>query len=203
MWRLTFDHGEEELEEIGACVERRPVARVSAMLRPAKIIADNREFLCVVRNVSESGLNVRLFHELRAFENLTIEFDTGDRRNIRRVWQSEEQMGCVFLSPLDVPSFIEAKAGPHPRRQPRLQVDLEAVLFSRDLKASITVRDISQRGASIDTTHWLMIDELVRIESPVLPTLYAKVRWRRPPRYGVIFEETFSMADLAKLCFQI
>lgn len=203
MSRLTFDHGEDELEETGAQAERRPATRVSAMLRPAKIVADNREFLCVVRNVSASGLNVRLFHELPESKNLSIEFDNGDRRAIRRVWQLAEQMGCAFLTPIDVPSFVAASSGPHPRRQPRLQVDLEAVLYSRGLKISVTVRDVSQRGASIDTTHWLMIDELVRIESQVLPTLYAKVRWRRPPRYGVVFEETFGMADLAKLCSQI
>lgn len=203
MSRLTFDHGEDGLEETGAQVDRRPATRVSAMLRPAKIVADSREFLCVVRNVSESGLNVRLFHELPEFKNLSVEFDNGDRRAIRRVWQSGEQMGCAFLTPIDVPSFVAASSGPHPRRQPRLQVDLEAALYSRGLKISVTVRDVSQRGASIDTTHWLMIDELVRIESPVLPTLYAKVRWRQPPRYGMVFEETFGMADLAKLCSQI
>jgi hypothetical protein len=48
-----------------------------------------------------------------------------------------------------------------------------------------------------------MIDELVRIESAVLPTIHAKIRWRRPPRYGVVFEQTFRLEELALACAQI
>jgi len=91
----------------------------------------------------------------------------------------------------------------HPRRQPRLQVEHDAVLYAGDREMPIVLRDISQRGAAIDTPNWLLIDELVRIQSPILPTVYAKIRWRRPPLYGLVFEQIFGMAELAKLCARI
>ena len=93
--------------------------------------------------------------------------------------------------------------GPYPRRQPRLQVAVDAVLCAGGLRTPITMRDLSQRGAAIDCPGWLMIDELVRIESAVLPTIHAKIRWRRPPRYGVVFEQTFRLEELALACAQI
>jgi len=86
------------------------------------------------------------------------------------------------------------------RRPPRLNVAVEAVLSTSGLRTPIVVRDISQRGASIECSGWLMIDELVRLECDFLPTLHAKVRWRRPPRYGLVFEQTFRLDELAEAC---
>jgi len=204
MSKLVFDFGEGEPPMVGGSpAERREGARSSTLLRPAKLVVDDREFLCVVRNVSEGGLNLQLFHALPEFEFLSIEFDNGEKRAIRRVWQSGEQIGCAFLYPLEDRSVVTAQAGERPRRQPRLQVEHEAMLFAGDISAPIVLRDISQKGASIDAPHWLMIDELVRIESATLPPIYAKVRWRRPPRYGLVFEQVFGMAELAKLCSEI
>ena len=173
------------------------------MLRPAKLIGDQREYLCVVRNISKGGLSVQLFHPLPEHEYLSIEFGNGDRHAIRQVWQTGELMGCAFLTPLDNPTLVAADEGMHPRRQPRLQVEHDAVLYAGDREMPIVLRDISQRGAAIDTPNWLLIDELVRIQSPILPTIYAKIRWRRPPRYGLVFEQIFGMAELAKLCARI
>lgn len=180
--------------------ERRASARVTVMIRPAKLIVDNREYLCVVRDVSEGGLKLRLFHALPRHDHLTIEFESGERQGIRLVWHSDDLIGCHFIDDVDLPRLIAAHQGPYPRRQPRLQVAVEAVLCTGGLRTPIIMRDISQRGASIDCPGWLMIDELVRIESKVLPTIHAKIRWRRPPRYGVVFEQTFRLEELAVAC---
>lgn len=204
MSKLIFDCGEAESpDEDVQPAERRLVARRSTMLRPAKLVVDDREFLCVVRNVSQQGVNVLLFHELPKFELLAIEFDNGDQHAIRRIWQTGSQMGCVFLFPIEDLTVVMTQADARPRRQPRLHLEHEAVLHVDDIRTTIILRDISQRGAAIDAPHWLKIDQLVRIESAFLPTIYAKVRWRRPPRYGLIFEQLFGLAELAKLCSEI
>lgn len=189
--------------EASATGERRAASRVTVMIRPAKLIADNREFLCVVRDVSEGGLKLRLFHAMPPHQHLTIEFENGERHAIRLVWQNGELAGCHFVGEVDLPRLIAAHHGPYPRRQPRLQVEVAAMLCTGGLRTPITMRDISQRGAAIDCPGWLMIDELVRIESEVLPTIHAKIRWRRPPRYGVIFEQTFRLEELALACARL
>jgi len=183
--------------------ERRATSRVTVMIRPAKLIADSREFLCVVRDVSEGGLKLRLFHALPRHSLLTIEFENGERHAIRLVWQTGELAGCLFVGEVDLPRLIAAHQGPYPRRQPRLQIEVPAMLCTGGLRTPITMRDISQRGAAIDCPGWLMIDELVRIESEVLPTMHAKIRWRRPPRYGVVFEQTFRLEELALACARL
>ena len=189
--------------DTAAADDRRAGPRVTVMIRPAKLIADNREFLCVVRDVSEGGLKLRLFHALPQHRHLTIEFENGERHAIQLIWQDGELAGCGFVGEVDLPRLIAAHQGPYPRRQPRLQVAVDAVLCTGGLRTPITMRDISQRGAAIDCPGWLMIDELVRIESSVLPTIHAKVRWRRPPRYGVVFEQTFRLEELALACARI
>lgn len=180
--------------------ERRASQRVTLLIRPAKLIADDREFLCVVRDLSDGGIKVRLFAPVPDHQRLVIEFDTGERQRIKIVWQAGELAGFAFVDPVDVDRLIASHQGTFPRRQPRLNVAFEAVLCTAGLRTPVVVRDISQRGASVECNGWLMIDELVRLESEVLPTLHAKVRWRRPPRYGLIFEQTFQLPDLARAC---
>jgi hypothetical protein len=170
------------------------------MIRPAKLIADSREFICVVRDISEQGIKLRLFHELPAHQHLTIEFENGDRHAIALVWQGDDMAGCRFVGAIDLQRVIAVQSDAYPRRQPRVQVAVEAVLCAGGLRTPVVLRDLSQRGAAIDCPGWLMIDELVRIESSALPTLHAKVRWRRPPRYGLVFEQTFRLEDLALAC---
>jgi len=191
---LPPDHIEADCPVEG---ERRTAPRVTVLIRPAKLIADGREFLCVLRDVSNGGVKLRLFHQVPAHENLLIEFDTGERHRLRFIWRTGDLAGFVFVDDVDVARLIAVHQGDYPRRQPRLHVEIEATLCTSGLRVPIMVRDISQRGASIDCSGWLLIDELVRIESAVLPTVHAKVRWRRPPRYGVIFEQTFRLDELA------
>jgi len=183
--------------------ERRAAPRLTVLIRPAKLIADGREFLCVVRDLSDGGLKVRLFATLPACRELVIEFDNGERHRIRLVWQEADLAGFLFVDEVDIDRLIAAQQGNYPRRQPRLNIELEAVLCTAGLRVPVIVRDISQRGASIECTGWLMIDELVRLESKVLPTIHAKVRWRRPPRYGLVFEQTFQLPDLARVCAEL
>jgi len=183
--------------------DRRNANRVTLLIRPGKLIADGREFLCVVRDLSEGGVKVRLFQPLPEHREIAIEFDHGNRQRMQLVWQSDDHAGFFFIDDVDVDALIAAHKGSHPRRPPRLHVAVDAVLVTSGLRTPIVLRDISQRGASIECSGWLMIDELVRIESSVLPTLHAKVRWRRPPHYGVVFEQTFRLDELAEACARL
>jgi len=183
--------------------DRRNANRVTLLIRPGKLIADGREFLCVVRDLSEGGVKVRLFQPLPEHREIAIEFDHGNRQRMQLVWQSDDHAGFCFIDDVNVDALIAAHNGSHPRRPPRLHVAVDAVLVTSGLRTPIVLRDISQRGASIECSGWLMIDELVRIESRVLPTLHAKVRWRRPPHYGLVFEQTFRLDELAEACARL
>jgi len=201
MAKLIFDFGDAVIiDEQANHISRRLSTRLRRMLRPAKLLVDGREFLCVLRDLCNGGLQLQLFHDLPEYDQLEVEFDSGLRYPIRKVWKSAGRMGCAFLEHVDIQPILSAEGLAHPRRQPRLQVDHDAVLFSDGQKAPAVVREISQHGVALDCPTWLMIDELVRLESKAIPSVYAKVRWRRPPRYGLTFKQTFGMASLAKIC---
>lgn len=204
MVKLVFDFAYSQVgDEPGDQVGRRMSARVSRMLRPAKLTVDGRDVLCVMRDISNGGLQLQLFHDLPEHGDLVIELDDGSQHKIRKVWATGDRMGCALLHPVDVGPILSGTGRSRPRRQPRLEVEHDAFLWSNDVKVPIVLRDISQRGAAIDCPAWLMIDELVRIESRVLPALYAKVRWRSPPRHGLVFEQTFRIDQLARVCLAL
>ncbi len=182
---------------------RRGAGRVTVMIRPGKLIADGREYLCVVRDVSESGLRIRLFHPLPDHRQLEIEFDTGERHALQLVWQQGDTAGCSFVNQIDCVLLLNRSQNDLPVRQPRVAVEFPAMLITGSMRTPVTLRNISQRGAQLECEGWLMIDELVRIECSVLPTLHAKIRWRRPPRYGLVFEQTFRIDELARACAEL
>ncbi|MES2491928.1 MAG: PilZ domain-containing protein [Pseudomonadota bacterium] len=170
------------------------------MVRTAKLIADDLEFLCVVRDVSAAEVTVQTFHPLHAYRELAVEFDTGDRHALGMARQQGDKMNCTFVTPIDCARLLAVQAGSRPRRQLRVNLEFPATLCTNGLRTPVMLRDVSPQGASIECNGWLMIDELVRIECASLPTVYAKVRWRRPPRYGLVFEDTFRIDDLARAC---
>jgi len=203
MSRLVFDAADDrQLFESPSTPECRQSPRSMPIIRPAKLIVDKRETLCVVLNISEGGVRIRLFHPLPTHSCLAIEFDNGERHALEFIWQRGEQIGCSFAAPADLAGLLTPNGGQR-ARLPRVLLELSGVLYSDGVKTQISLRDISQRGAAIDCPAWLMIDETVRIECPELPTIRAKVRWRRPPRYGLVLERIFSLADLAKVCSEL
>lgn len=179
-------------------IESRTSPRFALMLRAAKIVADEREFLCILRDVSATGVRIRLFHALPAYQKLELELGSGERMGVQLVWQKEDHAGLRFDCETDIKRLIDESNAPFPRRQIRLRIALEAQLQSGGSTEKITLRDISQQGASIECSKFLMMNELVRIDIQSLPSIYAKVRWRNKPLYGLIFEQTFKLDDLAR-----
>jgi len=180
-------------------IDQRGTPRLTLLIRTAKLVADGREFLCIVRNVSASGVKVRIFHPLPRHETLLLETDNGDRHPVELIWDTHDHAGFRFTEEVDFQRFIDETPGLLPKRKVRVKVALEARIHAGSEISKATICDISQQGGCIKCEKWLLLDELVRIETKVLPPIYAKVRWRRDSQYGVIFEQTFKLEELAQL----
>lgn len=178
----------------------RGAPRFALLLRVAKLVVDGRERFCVIRDASATGLKVRLFAPLPQPATLEVELANGDRHRVECVWNANDHAGLRFLEPIELDHLLDEARDTGKRRHVRLRVALEGVLHSGKEAVPVMLRDISQQGAGLDSEKWLLLNELVRIETPVLPPTYAKVRWRDHPRYGVIFEQTFQLEDLARRC---
>jgi hypothetical protein len=180
--------------------EQRGAPRFTLLLRVAKLILDGREQFCVIRDASATGLKVKLFAPLPTHAELSVELANGDRHRAEAVWTAGDHAGLRFLEAIELPRLLDEAKGTGQRRQVRLRITLDGVLHSGGEAVPVTFRDISQQGAALESDKWLLLNELVKIETSILPLVYAKVRWRDHPRYGVIFEQTFQLEDLARRC---
>ena len=180
--------------------DQRGAPRFTLLLRVAKLIIDGREAFCVIRDASTTGLKVRLFTPLPGHAELAIEMANGDRHRARCVWTADDHAGLQFAMPVPLDQLLDEAKASGQRRHVRLRFTLDGVLHSGGEVVPVRLHDISQQGAGIDSEKWLLLHELVKIETALLPPIYAKVRWRDHPRYGVIFEQTFQLEALARIC---
>ncbi len=179
--------------------ELRSAPRYALLIRTAKIVADGREFLCIIRDASATGLKIRLFSDLPQARELTVELVTGDRYPVELVWMADQHAGLRFKQEIDIERLLDESKGLYPKRQVRLQIAISGVLHSGGEAVPVAFHNLSQQGACIESDKWLLRNELVRIETGVIPPLYAKVRWRSHPRYGLVFEHTFRLDELARI----
>jgi len=177
--------------------DSRVAPRFALMLRSAKLIADGAEYLCITRDVSETGLKLRLFHPLPQAGSLQLETASGARYPMELVWESGGEAGFRFLRPIDVDGFI-AEGGPFPKRPVRLKVSHPAVLESGGQGIAATILDISRQGARVETAARLAIGQKLRIRARELPAFDAVVCWRREPHYGLVFGQIMTLEELAQ-----
>ena len=177
---------------------QRGAQRYSLLIRTAKLSCEIGEFLCVIRDVSATGVRLKLFHHLPADRHLALELGNGEVYFVERVWERDGHAGFRFAGPIDVQAFI-AEVSPHPRRPVRLRTGVAASVSAQGLSADAVIRDLSQRGAGIETGRQLAKGQPVTLDAPGLPQLTARVAWRNGRFYGLAFEKVFTLEELARL----
>ncbi len=178
--------------------EMRGAERFALLLRIAKLIGDGCEFLCVLRDASATGVAVKLFHSLPDDMPLMLEMPNGDRHPVQKVWENDGKAGFRFLMPVDIDRFISGPSS-HPSRPVRANINLPVVAVVAGRQVPAHFCNISQQGALMTCSDHLAVMQRIRIESPELPDLTATVRWRREMDYGLVFENTFTLGQLAVL----
>jgi hypothetical protein len=182
--------------------EERRSARFSLLIRPAKLVCGPFEYPCVMRDVSETGVSVRLFQPLPGEAEIQLEMLGGDRYPLELVWEEGLAAGFRFRGPIDLQQVL-ANAGPFANRPVRLAIDVPVVMEHGARKSTISLVNISQQGARLSCGEYLALGQMVVLHSDSLPRLHAKVRWRKNEQYGVVFEETFKLPELAALAARI
>lgn len=176
----------------------RAAPRFTLLIRSAKLVADNCEYLCIIRDVSASGVRLRVFHAMPAQIQMTLELSSGERFLVERVWEREDHAGFRFSDPIDVHRFI-AEASPYPKRALRLRMEFPAILTADKVSLPAQVHDFSRQGARIETNQLLAIGQQVKLQAKGLPEIIGNVCWRSTPAYGLVFQNTFTFEELAKI----
>ena len=182
--------------------DERGAPRFTLLIRAAKLVTAQGEFICVIRDVSSTGLSVRTFHRLPEAEQMELRLQDGSSYDIRRIWTKDGEAGFEFAAEIDVTRLIQEDHN-YPKRGLRLDVQFPVTVCSEGKRFKAFVDNVSQQGARIECDGLFAIDQNVRIESTVISERHAKVRWRRDEGIGVVFDDTFSLADFARLAARL
>lgn len=195
------------LEESSPGAEQRSAPRFTLLIRAAKLVSAQGEFVCVIRDVSETGVSVRLFHALPSCQEFALQMPAGAVYEITPVWQRGNEAGFTFAEPIDVETLVN-ESGEYPKRGLRLALCFPVMVNMLSGPAEAVVENLSQQGARLTCGALLAIDQTVRLRFPAPGgskprEVRAKVRWRRDQQYGVVFDDTFTLGDFARLAAQL
>ena len=185
-----------------AAREQRHGQRFSLLIRPAKLICAQGEFVCILRDVSGTGARVRLFHALPKCATYMLELQSGENYAMARIWARGAEAGFAFDREIDVDRLIR-EAGCYPKRALRLALQMPVDIASGLSRHGATAINLSQQGARLECDALFAIEQELRLSGEGLREIRAKVRWRRHSNYGVVFEDTFSLRDFALLAARL
>ncbi|ASJ89894.1 PilZ domain-containing protein [Porphyrobacter sp. CACIAM 03H1] len=182
--------------------EQRAAPRFTLLIRAAKLVSAQGEFVCVIRDVSETGVSVRLFHALPGCKDFALHMPAGAVYEISRVWEKGNEAGFTFTEAVEVERLVN-ESSEYPKRGLRLGLCFPVTINVLAGSFEAVVENLSQQGARLTCDRLLAIDQTVRLAMPDLSgkprEVRAKVRWRREQHYGVVFDDTFTLGDFARL----
>ena len=176
--------------------EQRGAPRFYALIRSAKLISRQGEFVCVVRDVSTTGVRLRCFHSLPRESTMALELQNGDVFEIERVREDGADSSFRFAQPVTIDRLIQQGA-PYPQRPLRLNLAFPLSLRTLAGPVAAVTQNVSQQGCRVEAALPLAISQAVVLESPHMPGIRAKVRWRRDGHCGLVFDDIFSLRDFA------
>lgn len=180
----------------GHQTEQRSAPRFTTLIRAAKLVCSKGEFICVIRDISETGVGLRCFHAIPADLAMAIEMQNGEVYEIEPVRAERFDASFRFVEPVPVDELIR-KSAAFPRRQLRLNIAIPLTLRTLSGPIAAVTHNVSQQGCRIETAVPLAIAQPVMVQSDHLPRIRAKVRWRRDGECGLVFDDTFSLPAFA------
>lgn len=192
-----------DLDAVGGDAEElRRAPRFRLLIRAAKLITSHGEFVCVLRDVSATGVSVKLFHALPESKRVELELQCGDRFEMDCRWIRGREAGFEFTGPVDIDRLV-MEIGEFPKRSIRLGIQFPLTVITLAGRCDAFAENLSQQGARIECDTLLAIDQSIRLEGGGLRENRAKVRWRSGRQYGVVFDDTLSLHDLALLAARL
>lgn len=192
----------DEMPLDNAPEEQRGAPRFFSLIRAAKLVSRQGEFICVVRDVSSTGVRLRCFHTPPREQAMALELQNGDVFEIDLVRTDGDEASFRFGSEVPIERLVQESAL-YPRRPLRLNVAIPLTLRTPTGMVAAVTHNLSQQGCRVEAALPLAIDQSVIVESPHLPGIRAKVRWRRDGDCGLVFDDTFSLRDFAVLAARL
>nr|WP_161593718.1 PilZ domain-containing protein [Parerythrobacter lutipelagi] len=179
-------------------IEDRAAPRFTLLIRPAKLHVGESQFVCIIRDISATGVSLRLFHDIEWKGPITLELQTGDRHSLEFVWNRATEVGLQFMDQVEVDNII-GHCSLYPKRDLRFDIAMPITFQSGGVAYTASIANLSRQGALLECDSKLAVSQPIMLEARGFPTIEARVRWRRGNQFGLVFDTTFSLAELAVL----
>lgn len=181
--------------------DRRKEARHKLILRVGVLEQDGRSALCLVKNISPSGVQIKCYAppKVGAPASIRVADETPIRGQL--LWAHGDTVGMSFDRELEPAELlrVQQKLRPNRRRAtPRVNVEAAACLRTGGHIYRAAVCDISSMGARIKTNSPLKPGDRAIITLTDLPSLESYVRWSEGDEAGLVFETPIPMQIIAQ-----
>lgn len=179
----------EDAADLMAAEDRRRGERYLSIMRVGKLVKQDAQELCVIRNISSGGLMAHVTAPHAIGDRIEIELKSDARLVGEIVWVKDGNIGVRFDGEVEVSDILTHRPGADGRkaRAPRLEIHGEAKLRIEDMQCSAIIRDISQGGMKVDVADPLIAGRDIVIKVKGLETMTGVVRWCREGQAGLAF----------------
>lgn len=180
--------------------ERRREQRHTTLFRVGILHAGARRRLCVVRNMSPTGVKARFSGGVATGDRVELEM-VPDRRIAGTIaWTDGASFGMDFDAPIDLATALAPPPQDDrpPRRMPRLALDRIAMIRVGADIVFVAARNLSQGGVSVSPADRIAVGDEVVVTLENLEPLKGIVRWRHDDSCGIVFNEPIPVASLAR-----
>ena len=180
--------------------DRRKEVRHTLILRVGVLEQRGRSSLCLVKNISPTGVQLKIYTKPVADERVSIRVADEGPVQGRLIWIKDDSAGISFDGELDPATLlrVQQKLRPHRRRtMPRIAVEASATLRTGGHTRRASVCDISSVGARVRTRSSLAPGDKAMVTLDDLPAISAYVRWTDGQQAGLSFETPIPMQIIA------
>ena len=180
--------------------DRRKEGRHVALLRVGVLHARGDRNLCVVKNISASGLSARAYKKVAVGDEVHIEFKSGGLLSGRVVWARDWNLGIKFPDPIDVEAVLSSRwvvEAQRRRNLPRIPLVCDGRLRLGGRFMGARLLDISQAGARLRVDVSQVNLGEADLSLPGLPSISGLIRWIINDQAGMSFNECLSFEKLA------
>jgi hypothetical protein len=180
--------------------DRRREGRHVALLRVGVLHARGDRNLCVVKNISASGLSARAYQKVAVGDEVHIEFKSGGLLSGRVVWARDWNIGIKFPDLIDVQAVLSSRwvvEAQRRRNLPRIPLVCGGRLKSGGRSIGGHLLDISQAGARLRVDVSQVELGEAGLSLPGLESISGLIRWITTDQAGLSFNECLSFEKLA------
>lgn len=189
-----------EMDDRHGFIERREGARHISVFRVGRLLCDDRDQLCVVRNLSSGGAMIEANRVPHVGARVQIDLRSDKRYMATVRWARSREVGVQFDELVDVEAVLREERQSIRRQHPRaprfVRMGRARIMSPRGISEG-AIANISINGVAVLTPDAFAKDEPVVVIIEGLGATHAFARWSHDGETGLRLASPLSYRALA------